>query len=60
MGHVLFLLHIADIARGISVGYTTSSYMDDTTTGRSKLESIASPLRLMGWRTRATRRDCTT
>ena len=31
---VLFLLHIADIARGISEGNTTSSYLDNTRTGR--------------------------
>ena len=35
LGPVLFLLHIADIARGISEGNTTSSYVDDTRTGRS-------------------------
>ena len=34
LGPVLFLLHIADIARGISEGNTTSSYVDDTRTGR--------------------------
>ena len=35
VGPVLFLLHIADIARGISEGNTTSSYVDDSRTGRS-------------------------
>ena len=40
LGPVLFLLHIADIARGISEGNTTSSYVDDTRTGRS----ISDPL----------------
>ena len=35
LGPVLFLLHIADIANGISEGNTTSSYVDDTRTGRS-------------------------
>ena len=34
LGPVLFLLHIADIAQGISEGNTTSSYVDDTRTGR--------------------------
>ena len=30
LGPVLFLLHIADIARGVSSGTRTSSYVDDT------------------------------
>ena len=35
MGPVLFLLHIADIARGVSTSTTTSSYVDDTRAVRS-------------------------
>ena len=35
LGPILFLLHIADIARGVSEGNVTSSYVDDTRTGRS-------------------------
>ena len=35
LGPVLFLLHIADIARGVSTSTTTSSYVDDTRAVRS-------------------------
>ena len=35
LGPVLFLLHIADIARGVSASTTTSSYVDDTRASRS-------------------------
>ena len=34
LGPILFLLHIADIARGVSEGNRTSSYVDDTRSGR--------------------------
>ena len=34
LGPILFLLHIADIARGVSEGNVTSSYVDDTRCGR--------------------------
>ena len=34
LGPVLFLLHIADIAREVSPGTTTSSYVDDTRANR--------------------------
>ena len=34
LGPVLFLLHIADIARGVSTSTTTSSYVDDTRASR--------------------------
>ena len=34
LGPILFLLHIADIARGVSEGNVTSSYVDDTRSGR--------------------------
>ena len=49
LGPVLFLLHIKDIARGISEGNTTSSYVDDTRTGpSSRLPSTStrSPIHL--------------
>ena len=35
LGPVLFLLHIADIAREVSTSSTTSSYVDDTRVSRS-------------------------
>jgi ribonuclease P/MRP protein subunit RPP40 len=35
LGPVLFLLDIADIARGVSSSTTTSSYVDDTRVSRS-------------------------
>ena len=35
LGPVLFLLHISDIARGVSSGTTTTSYVDDTRASRS-------------------------
>ena len=35
LGPVLFLLHIADIARNVSTGTKTSSYVDDTPANRS-------------------------
>ena len=35
LGRVHFLLHIADIARGVSPTTTTSSYVDDTRANRS-------------------------
>ena len=34
MGPILFLLHISDIARDVSAGTTTSSYVDDTRVNR--------------------------
>ena len=34
LGPVLFLLHIADIARSVSAGTKTSSYVDDTRANR--------------------------
>ena len=34
LGPILFLLHVADIARGVSEGNVTSSYVDDTRSGR--------------------------
>ena len=34
LGPVLFLLHIADIARSVSEGTKTSSYVDDTRANR--------------------------
>ena len=34
LGPVLFLLHISDIARGVSAKTTTSSYVDDTRVNR--------------------------
>ena len=35
LGPVLFLIHIADIARGVSPGTSTTSYVDDTRASRS-------------------------
>ena len=35
LGPVLFLIHIADIARGVSPGTSTTSYVDDTKASRS-------------------------
>ena len=35
LGPVLFLIHISDIARGVSATTTTSSYVDDTRVSRS-------------------------
>ena len=35
LGPILFLLHISDIARGVTEGNTTSSYVDDTRSGRT-------------------------
>ena len=35
LGPILFLLHIADIARGVSTKTTTSSYVDDTRVTRT-------------------------
>ena len=35
LGPVLFLLHIADIARNVSAGSNTSSYVDDSRVQRS-------------------------
>ena len=41
LGPILFLLHISDIARGLSEGNTTSSYVDDTRTGRTITDTEA-------------------
>ena len=35
LGPVLFLLHISDIAKGVSAGTSTTSYVDDTRATRS-------------------------
>ena len=35
LGPILFLLHISDIARDVSPGTTTSSYVDDTCANRT-------------------------
>ena len=39
LGPILFLIHISDIARGVSSTTTTSSYVDDTRVSRSMAES---------------------
>ena len=41
MGPILFLLHISDIARGVSAGTNTTSYVDDTRVSRSIVNSQA-------------------
>jgi ribonuclease P/MRP protein subunit RPP40 len=41
LGPVLFLLHISDIARGVSSSTTTSSYVDDTRVSRSIVDKVA-------------------
>ena len=41
LGPVLFLLHIADIARGVSAETNTTSYVDDTRASRSIVDSQA-------------------
>ena len=40
LGPILFLLHIADIARGVSTSTRTSSYVDDTRVSRSISEPV--------------------
>ena len=40
LGPVLFLLHIADIAREVSSSTTTSSYVDDTRVSRSITDKV--------------------
>ena len=40
-GPILFLLHISDIARGVSAGTNTTSYVDDTRVSRSIIDSQA-------------------
>ena len=39
LGPILFLIHISDIARGVSSTTTTSSYVDDTRVCRSMADS---------------------
>ena len=41
LGPILFLLHISDIARGVSAGTNTTSYVDDTRVSRSIIDSQA-------------------
>ena len=48
LGPILFLLHIADIARGVSPSTRTSSYVDDTRVSRS-ISEPASDCQSLGW-----------
>ena len=41
LGPVLFLLHISDIARGVSSPTTTTSYVDDTRVSRRIVDKVA-------------------
>ena len=41
LGPILFLLHIADIARGVSTSTRTSSYVDDTRVSKSISEAAS-------------------
>ena len=41
LGPILFLLHISDIARGVSAATNTTSYVDDTRVSRSIVDSKA-------------------